>query len=192
MALAQLDFVARAEVAPFLGLPGTGKSHLATALGVAAIKAGRSVYRCSLADLVDTLTRAERERRLAEKIRFLARPSLLIVDEIGYLPITSGGANLFFQLVNARCEMGAMILTYNRGVAEWGEIFGDPVVATALLDRLLHHAVVVQIEGASYRLRSHTDLIPEHVRANAPITTPPAPRRRGRPPKNRSFDQYTG
>ena len=84
------------------------------------------------------------------------------------------------------------LLTSNRGFAEWGEVFGDPVVATALLDRLLHHAVVVQIEGASYRLRSHADLIPEHVRANAPITPPPAPKRRGRPPKNRSVDHCTG
>ncbi len=81
-----------------------------------------------------------------------------------------------------------MILTSNRGFAEWGEVFGDPVVATALLDRLLHHAIVVQIEGASYRLRGHTDLIPEHVRANAHITQPPAPKRRGRPPKNGRAD----
>jgi hypothetical protein len=97
-----------------------------------------------------------------------------------------GGANPFFQLVNARYEKGAMILTSNRGFAEWGEVFGDPVVATALLDRLLHHAVVVQIEGASYRLRGHADLIPEHVRANAPIAPPPPPppKRRGRPRKN--------
>ena len=185
-ALAQLDFIRRAEVVHFLGPPGTGKSHLATALGVAAVKAGRQVYRATLAELIDALAKAEREGRLAEKIRFYARASLLIVDEIGYLPITQGGANLFFQLVNARYEKGAMILTSNRGFAEWGEVFGDPVVATALLDRLLHHAVVVQIEGASYRLRSHADLIPEHVRADAPITPPPPPKRRGRPPKSRN------
>src|SRR3546814_12973729 len=91
--------------------------------------------------------------------------SLLIVDEIGYLPVVPGGGNLFFQLVNARYERGAMILTSNRGFAEWGEVFGDPVVATALLDRLLHHAVVIQIEGSSYRLRQHADLMPEHVRS---------------------------
>lgn len=183
-ALAQLDFIRRAEVVHFLGPPGTGKSHLATALGVAAIKAGMQVYRATLAELVEVLAKAERQGQLAEKIRFYARSSLLIVDEIGYLPITQGGANLFFQLVNARYEKGAMILTSNRGFAEWGDVFGDPVVATALLDRLLHHAVVVQIEGASYRLRGHSDLIPEHARTNAPITPPPAPKRRGRPPKN--------
>lgn len=192
MALAQLDFVKRAEVVHFLGPPGTGKSHLATALGVAAVKAGKSVYRCSLAELIEALTRAEREGRLADRIRFHSRTALLIIDEIGYLPITTGGANLFFQLVNARYEKAAMILTSNRGFAEWGDLFGDPVVATALLDRLLHHAVVVQIEGASYRLRQHADLIPEHARTNAPITPPPPPRRRGRPPKHRASDHQTG
>jgi DNA replication protein DnaC len=184
LALAQLDFVARAEVVHFLGPPGTGKSHLATALGVAAVRAGRSVYRATLAEIVEALGRAEREGRLAERLRSYARPALLIVDEIGYLPITAGGANLFFQLVNARYEKGAMILTSNRGFAEWGEVFGDPVVATALLDRLLHHAVVVQIEGASYRLRAHADLMPVHARTHAAITPPPPPKRRGRPPKN--------
>ena len=184
LALAQLHFVARSEVVHFLGPPGTGKSHLATALGVAAVKAGKSVYRTTLAEIVEALGRAEREARLAERIRFYSRPALLIVDEIGYLPITAGGANLFFQLVNARYEKGAMILTSNRGFAEWGDVFGDPVVATALLDRLLHHAVVVQIEGASYRLRAHADLIPEHARAHAAITPPPPPKRRGRPPKD--------
>ena len=188
LALAELDFVARAEVVHFLGPPGTGKSHLASALGVAAVKAGWNVYRCSLAELVEALRQAEREGRLLDKIRYLSRNALLIVDEIGYLPITPGGSNLFFQLVNARYEKGAMILTSNRGFAEWGEVFGDPVVATALLDRLLHHAIVVQIEGASYRLRAHADLIPEHVRANAPIAPPPPPKRRGRPPKIRSAD----
>jgi DNA replication protein DnaC len=184
LALAQVDFVARAEVVHFLGPPGTGKSHLATALGVAAVRAGRSVYRATLAEIVEALGRAEREGRLTERLRSYARPALLIVDEIGYLPITAGGANLFFQLVNARYEKGAMILTSNRGFAEWGEVFGDPVVATALLDRLLHHAVVVQIEGASYRLRAHADLMPVHARTHAAITPPPAPKRRGRPPKN--------
>lgn len=192
MALAELEFIRRAEVVHFLGPPGTGKSHLATAIGVAAVKAGRSVYRCTLVDMIEALTKAEREGRLVDKLRFYARASLLIVDEIGYLPITPGGANLFFQLVNARYEKGAMILTSNRGFAEWGEIFGDPVVATALLDRLLHHAVVVQIEGASYRLRHHTDLIPEHTRAHASITPPPPPKRRGRPPKSGGADHLDG
>lgn len=165
------------------------KSHLASALGVAAVKAGKSVYRSTLAELIEAMSKAEREGRLADKIRFYARTALLIVDEIGYLPVSTGGANLFFQLVNARYEKGAMILTSNRGFAEWADVFGDPVVATALLDRLLHHAVVVQIEGASYRLRAHADLIPEHIRAKAPISPPPPPKRRGRPPRKGTADQ---
>jgi len=189
MALAQLDFITRTEVVHFLGPPGTGKSHLASALGVAAVKAGKSVYRSTLAELIEAMSKAEREGRLADKIRFYARTALLIVDEIGYLPISTGGANLFFQLVNARYEKGAMMLTSNRGFAEWADVFGDPVVATALLDRLLHHAVVVQIEGASYRLRAHADLIPEHIRTKAPIAPPPPPKRRGRPPKKGPADQ---
>ena len=183
MALAELEFMDRAEVVHLLGPPGTGKSHLAVALGVAAVRVAKSVYRATLAELIDALLKAEREGRLLEKLRFYARVSLLIVDEIGYLPITTGGANLFFQLINARYEKGAMILTSNRGFAEWGEIVGDPVVATALLDRLLHPAVVIHIEGASYRLRAHADLIPEHIRANAPIAPPPPPKKRGKPRK---------
>jgi DNA replication protein DnaC len=188
LALAQLDFIDRHEVGHLLGPPGTGKSHLAIALGVEAVKAGRSVYFVPLADLVASLAKAEREGRLRDRIRFFCRAALLIVDQIGYLPVVSDGGNLFFQLVNARYERGAMILTSNRGVAEWGEVFGDPVVATALLERLLHHAVVVQIEGSSYRLRQHAELVPEHIRAKALITPPlpgPLPRRRGRPPKTR-------
>ena len=186
LALAELQFVDRREVVHFLGPPGTGKSHLALALGVEAVKAGRSVYFATLADIVGTLAKAEREGQLRERIRWFCRAALLIVDEIGYLPVVHGGGNLFFQLVNARYEKGAMILTSNRGFAEWGEVFGDPVVATALLDRLLHHAVVIQIEGSSYRLRQHADLMPEHLRSKALITPsilPAVPRRRGRPPK---------
>lgn len=106
----------------------------------------------------------------------------------GYLPVASGGGNLFFQLVNARYERGAMILTSNRGFTEWGEVFGDTVVATALLDRLLHHAIVVRIEGASYRLRRHADLLPDttpsYQHAPAAMMKP----RRGRPPKPRTQD----
>jgi DNA replication protein DnaC len=174
MALAALDFIDRHEVVHLIGQSGTGKSHLAIGLGVEA----------ALADIIDSLARAEREGRLRERIRFLCRSSLLIIDEIGYLSVGAGAGNLFFQLVNARYERGAMILTSNRGFAEWGKVFGDPVVATALLDRLLHHAVVVHIEGASHRLRQHADLIPESLRpAQLAHGIPETPRRRGRPPK---------
>jgi DNA replication protein DnaC len=187
LALAQLDFIGRHQVVHFIGQSGTGKSHLAAALGVEAVRAGHSVYFSPLADIIDSLAKADREGRLRERIRFLCRASLLIIDEIGYLSLGAPAGNLFFQLVNARYEKGAMILTSNRGFAEWGEVFGDPVVATALLDRLLHHAVVVHIEGASYRLRQHADLVPEAMRPNTvshPVADPP--RRRGRPPKSRA------
>jgi DNA replication protein DnaC len=192
LALAELTFIERAEVVHLLGPPGTGKSHLATALAVEAVKAGKSVVFSTLADLVTSLAKAEKEGTLRERIRYLARPQLLVVDEIGYLPVVPGGGNLFFQLVNARYEKGAMILTSNRGFAEWGDIFGDPVVATALLDRLLHHAVVIQIEGSSYRLRQHADLVPEHVRSKAVITPPPVIKRRGRPPGKANSDHHAG
>jgi DNA replication protein DnaC len=188
LTLAGLDFISRHEVVHFLGQPGCGKTHLAIALAVEAVQVGRSVYFTTLAELIGSLAKAEREGTLRERIRFLCRPQLLVVDEIGYLPVVAGGGNLFFQLVNARYERGAMILTSNRGFAEWGEVFGDTVVATALLDRLLHHAIVVRIEGASYRLRRHADLLPDTSAARPMPASEPAPRRRGRPPKPRSDD----
>lgn len=181
MALAGLDFINRHEVVHFIGQSGTGKSHLAAALGVEAVRAGRSVYFSPLADILDSLAKADREGRLRERIRYLCRASLLIIDEIGYLSVGAGAGNLFFQLVNARYERGAMILTSNRGFGEWAEVFGDQVVAAALLDRLLHHAVVVHIEGASYRLRQHADLVPDALRAKPALDpareTPRRPRR---------------
>ena len=190
MALVELGFVERRQCVHFLGPPGTGKSHLAVALGVEAVKAGKSVFFATLAELVDSMRKAEREGRLRERVKFLSRYSLLIVDEIGYLPLGSYGGNLFFQLVNACYERSAMILTSNRGFSEWGEIFGDPVVATALLDRLLHHAIVIPIEGNSYRLREHAALIPEHLRNRPALnelgSPAPSKRRPGRPKKEES------
>ena len=185
MALAQLEFIERRQTVHFLGPPGTGKSHLSIALGVEAVRAGKSVYFGSLAEIVNSMAKAEREGNLAQRVRFLARNSLLIVDEIGYLPIGSNGGNLFFQLVNACYERCAIILTSNRSFGEWGEVFGDSVVAAALLDRLLHHAIVVQIEGTSYRLREHADLLPDHLRnrpsALNPVPAEPVRQRPGRP-----------
>jgi DNA replication protein DnaC len=136
LALAQLDFIDRHEVVHCIGQSGTGKSHLAAALGVEAVRAGHSVYFSPLADIIDSLAKADREGQLREHVRFLCGSSLLVIDENGYLTVGAGAGNLFFQLVNARYERHAMILTSNRGFGEWGEVFGDPVVATALLDRL--------------------------------------------------------
>lgn len=183
LALAELRFIERREVVHLLGPPGTGKSHLAIALGVEAVKAGKSVYFATLAEIIDSLAKAEREGKLAQRIAFIARPALLIIDEVGYLPVQTGGANLFFQLINARYERGAVILTSNRGFSEWGEVFGDNVVAAALLDRLLHHAIVIEIAGNSFRLREHAKLVPENMRL-PPISINEQPKkRRGRPPK---------
>ncbi|RQV07375.1 AAA family ATPase [Burkholderia cenocepacia] len=195
MTLAQLEFIERRQTVHFLGPPGTGKSHLSIALGVEAVRAGKSVYFGSLAEIVNSMAKAEREGNLAQRVRFLARNSLLIVDEIGYLPIGSNGGNLFFQLVNACYERCAIILTSNRSFGEWGEVFGDSVVAAALLDRLLHHAIVVQIEGTSYRLREHADLLPDHLR-NRPSSlnhpsAEPVRRRPGRPRRS-SSDHIAG
>ncbi len=180
LSLAQLAFIGRNEVVHLLGLPGTGKSHLAIALGVEAVRAGRSVYFSPLADIVASLARAEREGSLRERIRFLSRASLLIVDEIGYLPVSASNGTLFSQLVNARYERGAMILTSNRGFGEWDQVFGDSVVAAALLDRLLHHATVVQIElpaAPARRPRARGDA--HTARNGCGITKAPRPATKG-------------
>ena len=181
LSLAELAFIDRADVIHLLGPPGTGKSHLAIALGFEAIKAGKSVFFATLAEIISSLLKAQREGDLTSRLRYLARPALLIVDELGYLPLEPGGANLFFQLVNARYEKGAMIITSNRGFRDWGDVFGDNVVAAALLDRLLHHAIVIEIDGSSYRLREHAHLMPESLHPATAATKPK--RRRGRPPK---------
>ena len=128
LALAQLDFVQRKEVVPLLGPPGTGKTHLATAPDVQVVRAGKSVYFATLAEIITSREKAEREGSLASRIRFLNRNSLVIVDEIGYRPFMKGSANLFFRLANARYEKGAKILTSNSASKEWGEIFGDNVM----------------------------------------------------------------
>jgi len=121
LTLAGLDFIARHEVIHFLGQPGCGKTHLVIALAVEAVQAGRSVYFTTPAELISSLAKAEREGTLRERMRFLCRSQLLVVDEIGYLPVVAGGGNLFFQLLNARYERDAMILTSNRGFAEWAK-----------------------------------------------------------------------
>jgi DNA replication protein DnaC len=156
--LHELGFIERRENVVFLGPPGVGKTHLAISLAIAAAQNGRRVYYGTLADLIASLEEAQTAGRFGQRLRVLTHPSLLIVDEIGYLPITRTGAMLFFQLMTRRYEHASTVLTSNKSFEEWGEVFGDEVMAAALIDRILHHCHIVNIRGNSYRMRHHTDL----------------------------------
>lgn len=151
--LATCRYIANGENVIFLGPPGVGKTHLAVALGVEAVTEGYRTYFTQAMPLIASLTKAYAENRIEERIKFYCQPKLLIIDEIGYIPIDRHGAHLFFQLISRRYERGALIMTSNRSFSQWNEIFGDTVIATAILDRILHHSTTVNIKGNSYRLK---------------------------------------
>jgi len=138
-----------------IGPPGVGKTHIATGLGHAAVKAGYRVYFTSAADLAARCHRAAIEGKWSTMMRFFAGPTLLIIDELGYLPLPGEAASALFQVINQRYLKTSIVITTNRPVGAWGEILGDTTVAAAMLDRLLHRSVVVTLDGASYRLRNH-------------------------------------
>mgnify|MGYP003375551584 CR=1 FL=1 len=151
--LAGLSFVERAHNVVILGPPGVGKTHLAVALGVKAVEAGYSVLFLTLETLMTRLVRAKHENRLERALQQLVYPKVLVLDEIGYLPLSREEASLFFRLIVRRYERASMIITSNKSFLDWGEVFNDHVLATAILDRLLHHATTLNIKGESYRLK---------------------------------------
>jgi DNA replication protein DnaC len=157
--LATLTFVEAKSNVALLGPPGVGKTMLAVGLAVAACQAGYSIYFTTLDDLVRRLRGAEATGRFNRQLQAFLRPAVLVVDEVGYLPLDRVEANMVFQLVSRRYERGSIILTSNKSFAEWGSVLGDDVLATAILDRLLHHCDVLSINGPSYRLKDRLNLV---------------------------------
>jgi DNA replication protein DnaC len=151
--LAGLGFVERTENVVLLGPPGVGKTHLAIALGVKAAEGGHRVLFLTLENLITKLKKAQQENRLERQLQQLVYPKVLVIDEIGYLPLNRQEASLFFRLITRRYEKASTILTSNKGFVDWGEVFSDQVIATAILDRLLHHATTLNIKGESFRLK---------------------------------------
>lgn len=151
--LGELGFIERAQNVLFVGPPGTGKSHLAIALGIKACMARKRVLFAHAPTLLDQLVASVVDRSLGSKLEVLGRLDLLVVDELGYMPMDTQRANLFFQLVSRRYEKGSIIITTNKPFDQWGQILGDDVSASAILDRLLHHSHIIAINGPSYRIK---------------------------------------
>jgi DNA replication protein DnaC len=151
--LSTLKFLEEKENVIFLGPPGVGKTHLAIALGLEAVRENCSVYFATLEEALEALSKAQKQGQLEAKLKRLTKPKLLIIDEVGYLPLDGWEARMVFQLVSQRYEQGSIVLTSNKSYGDWGEIFPDPVMASAILDRLLHHSTTVNIRGDSYRLK---------------------------------------
>ncbi len=151
--LNNLGFLSRHENILFIGPSGVGKTHLAISIGITAAKKRYSVYFISCHDLITQLNKAHFENKLEQRIKHFCRYELLIIDEIGYLPVDKQGANLFFQLIAKRYEKHSTIITTNQTFNKWGEVFSDNVIANAILDRLLHHSTIINIKGSSYRLK---------------------------------------
>lgn len=151
--LAGMGFVERAQNVIILGPPGVGKTHLAIGLGMKAVETGYSALFLTLENLMVRLVKAFNENRLERSLQQLVYPKLLIIDEIGYLPLSNLEASLFFRLVVRRYERASLVITSNKGFLDWGEMFNDPVLATAVLDRLLHYSTTLNIKGESYRLK---------------------------------------
>jgi DNA replication protein DnaC len=158
--LASLRFIELKHNVIFQGPPGTGKTHLSIALGLRACQAGYNVLFLSAVEMVTQLLEAQERGTLRQILNRLAKPDLLLVDEVGYIPFARTAANLFFQVVSRRYEAGSMILTSNRPFSAWGEVFdGDIVVAAAMIDRLVHHAEILSLKGASYRLKGKEEFV---------------------------------